>query len=192
MPGHAPGGPSIRTAVRTLRTSPVLAAVGPATPCTADQLAAGFAAGTSGPEQDWGSVDLVDTSASPCVLSGQIVVLPVGADGNPLTVPRHWQHIQVVHDVLLSAHGEARYGRPIPTGDTWAEVVVGGLLHPHTARGAAACPAAHVVTPAYWRIRVHGVRLDVANHAAESTPATTPAVHACGPRWLPVHAFEQG
>lgn len=150
-----------------------------AKPCSAGQLALDYRGSGVGPfGYTRGSIVVRDTGASPCLLSGQVEVAPVGSLGHPAETFRPVVAVALPGNVVLSAHGPIWGGQHgIPAGEVG--VVVSGENRDNPLTGQKCVPADEV-TPAFWNVTTAGRSWAVANRdVSRDSQMRMPSISAC-------------
>jgi hypothetical protein len=146
--------------------------------CTPGQLGLSYHAGNVSGGADSGLIEIVDTGASSCRLSGAITVEPLDAGGNAIATVPGWSNTVTADIPALSGNGTAppTGGEPKP-GMRWAELVLAGQ-EAHGTGPNGTCPAADEVTPAAWRLR--GAVIGTVRNVDPATDSLVPdGLRAC-------------
>lgn len=132
----------------------------PAPSCHSSQLRVGYRSTGAGSGTNFGVLDIVNTSATPCRFSGELSVTPLGAPGGPLVVRPGWHNRVTATGLLLVAHQHLPSGSR-NAGGRWAELLLGANLREY-ANKPDGCPLSKQVAPQRWRV-TGAARATVAN-----------------------------
>lgn len=150
-----------------------------AAPCSASQLALDYRGQGVGPfGLVLGSIVVRDTGTSPCLLSGQVEVTPVGPEGRPVESFHPLDVVAVPTNLILTAHGPLWGGQHgIPLGE--GGVVVSGESRDDPVTGQKCAPPDEI-TPAFWDVTMAGGSWAVANHDdGPDSQMRMPSISAC-------------
>jgi hypothetical protein len=125
----------------TSATPPVVAAA-----CRAAQLRIEYRAGTYMTQNDFGAIDIANTSSQDCSLNGRIVITPM--ESRTQALPAGSQVVRA-SNALLAAHGNVPPSGASSSGPAPVRIVIGGSAR---SSSGTVCSQADTVTPAGWQL----------------------------------------
>jgi hypothetical protein len=145
-----------------------------------DQLALVFRGGGLSTGDDFGSIFILNTGASPCLLSGSLSVTALDAERKPIPGASGVGSVPISPAFSLTAHTAMwpELHSP-PAGVTAASVFFGGDENDNPTNGQS-CTSQEEVYPSYWQVEVAGGSWDVANDdPGAATPGSVPRIFGC-------------
>ena len=146
--------------------------------CTMKQLHVTFVYGGLGAGNSIGALEVRNTTAQPCALTGTVTVEALDVDQHALTLS-HWRN-RTTASMTLDPHGQ-----------TYARVALMGEYRDDF-RTNALCAPQHETTPAYWKLTTTAGTWTVPNQDPNSPNGgnrashTGPGVQACRGNFAPV------
>lgn len=148
--------------------------------CAASQLIMKYYGGGVGTGNNFGTIAVLNGSASPCIWRGGVSVVALTRQqqfmaGVPTMQAR-------AAGILLSPHGHVVLSQSPPLGDRWGEIEVSGDARDDPKSPNELCSRTDQVTPPFWGIATLGQKFTVANSDranAAISPSFFVGVTAC-------------
>jgi hypothetical protein len=117
--------------------------------CVIGSIAAEYYGGGAGAGNDFGSIDIRDVGAQPCLLQGPVKVVGTDAAGHPVTQAITYP---VAPALVLSPHGNAiPVGGTVPLGEVVAVVQIAAEYRDDSSSPDGLCTE-HQIVPALWQL----------------------------------------
>lgn len=131
--------------------------------CANSQLALDYFGGGASAGNDFGTIEMRDVSARPCMLVGPITVTGLDRNGHPDTQTITYA---VDQSLILTASAATRVGgQPVPPGETVADLMLAAEYRDDPTSPDGLC-SQHQVVPATWRLVFPDGTRTVANASA--------------------------